>query len=69
MMRRFTAAEEKLFHELWAGALFDLLHAVDTQRPEWEDDEQAALVAMVIEGLARRYGVIEDDEERPTFSP
>jgi hypothetical protein len=65
-MRRFTAADVELFHELWAGMLFDLIHAVDTKRPEWEEREQAALVFMVIEELARRYGIIEDDEERAT---
>ena len=63
-MRRFTAADEELFHELWAGTLFDITHAVLTKRPEWGEREQTALVFMVIEELARRYGVIEDDEER-----
>jgi hypothetical protein len=67
-MRRFTAADTKLFNELWAGTLFDLIHAIDMERPEWEGHEQAALVVMVIEELARRYGIIEDDEERPTPS-
>lgn len=62
-MRRFTAADVELFHELWAGTLFDLIHAVDKKRPEWRGDEQAALVFMVIEELARRYGIIEGDEE------
>jgi hypothetical protein len=67
-MRRFDAADTELFHELWAGTLFDLIHAVDTQRPEWGEREQAALVFMVIEELARRYGIIEGDEERPISS-
>jgi hypothetical protein len=62
-MRKFTAADTELFHELWAGALFDLIHAVDTKRPEWGEGEQADLVFMVIEELARRYGIIEDGEE------
>jgi hypothetical protein len=68
-MRRFTAADMELFHELWAGTLFDLIHAVGKKRPEWGGDEQAALVFMVIEELARRYGIIEGDEERPISSP
>jgi hypothetical protein len=65
-MRKFTAADTELFHELWAGALFDLIHAVGKKRPEWGGDEQAALVFMVIEELARRYGIIEGAEERAT---
>jgi hypothetical protein len=61
-MRRFTAADTELFHELWAGTLFDLIHAVGGKRPGWEGDDQSALVYMVIEELARRYGIVEDDE-------
>jgi hypothetical protein len=60
-MRKFTAADVELFHELWAGMLFDLIHAVDTKRPDWEDGDRAALTVMVIEELARRYGIIAED--------
>lgn len=59
-MRRFTAADTKLFNELWAGTLFDLIHTVDKKRPRWEGDDQSALVYMVIEELARRYGIVAD---------
>lgn len=62
-MRRFTAADTKLFNELWAGTLFDLIHTVDKRRPKWEGADQCALIYMVIEELARRYGIIADDEE------
>ena len=61
-MREFGAADTKLFHELWAGTLFDLVHAVDEQRPEWAGDDRSALVYMVIEELARRYGIVEDEQ-------
>jgi hypothetical protein len=57
-MRKLTAADLELFHELWAGTLFDLIHAVGEKRPEWDGDEQATLVAMVIEELAR---IVEED--------
>ena len=60
-MRKFTAADERVFHELWAGALFDLIHAVEEKRPGWDGDEQGALIVMVIEELARRYGIVGDD--------
>ena len=61
-------ADTKLFNELWAGTLFDLIHAVDTKCPEWEEDEQSALVYMVIDELARRYGVIGDGDHENSLS-
>jgi hypothetical protein len=62
-MRKFTAADVEVFHELWAGTLFDLIHAVDERRPDWEDGDRAALTVMVIEELARRYGIIGDEPQ------
>ena len=62
-MRELTTADTKLFHELWAGTLFDIIHKVMTKRPKWDKDDQNAMVYMVIEQLAIRYGVIEGDED------
>jgi hypothetical protein len=61
-MRKLTAADEELFRELWAGALFDLIHAVEKKRPGWDGDERGGLIVMVIEELARRYGIVAEDE-------
>jgi hypothetical protein len=63
MTREFNDADTKLLNELWAGTLFDIIHKVTTARPDWDDDEKNALIYMVIEILAERYGIIQGDEE------
>jgi hypothetical protein len=61
--REFSEADTDLLNELWAGALFDIIQKVSTERPDWNESEQNALVYMVIEVLAERYGIIESDED------
>jgi hypothetical protein len=61
--REFTEADDKLFNELWAGTLFDIIHKVMTARPDWDKADQNALIYMVIETLAEEYGVIESDKD------
>lgn len=63
MTREFTEADTQLFSELWAGMLFDIIHKVKTERPDWSDDEQNALIYMTIKMLAERYGIIDGDED------
>jgi hypothetical protein len=63
MTRDFSDADMELFHELWAGTLFDIIHKVTTERPNWDEDEQNALIYMAIEALAEEWGVIEGDED------
>lgn len=62
-MREFTEADTKVFNELWAGAAFDIQAAVLDKCKDWAPDEQKAMVYMIIEQLAKRYGIIEGDED------
>jgi hypothetical protein len=66
VIREFSEADTELFNELWAGTLFDIINQVMTKRPDWDKDEQNALVYMIIKQLAERYGVIESDEDDGT---
>ena len=62
MTREFSNADSELYHELWAGALFDIINSVFEKCADWEKEDQNAMVYMIIETLAERYGVIEGDE-------
>jgi hypothetical protein len=66
LSREFTEADTELFNKLWAGTLFNIIHKVMISRPDWDKDEQTALIYMVIEMLAQRWGVIESDEDDET---
>ena len=61
--RELTDADVQLMYEIWAGVLFDIIHKVMTERPDWNKDEQGALVYSVIATLAERYGIIDEDDE------
>lgn len=63
MTREFSDADEELFHKLWAGALFDIISSVFEKCKDWEKDDQNAMIYMVIEQLAERYGIVESDED------
>jgi hypothetical protein len=60
MTREFSDADADVFNELWAGALFDIILSVFDKCKDWEKDDQSAMIYMIIEQLAERYGIVED---------
>ena len=58
MTREFSDADLELYHELWAGALFDIINSVFEKCADWEKEDQNAMVYMIIETLAERYGLL-----------
>ena len=62
-MEEFYRRETAIFNDLWAGAAFHIINAVLKKCPDWSETDRNAMVHMIVAQLARRYGVIEDDED------
>jgi hypothetical protein len=66
--RKLSDTDVDLFNELWAGAYFDIISAVIDKWPDWDAKDQAAMIHMVVQALAVRAGVVEDDDDASEIS-
>ena len=57
-----TPQMHEFFNKAWLGAYFDIMAGVLERFPDWSEEDQQAMVYMIVQQLAMRVGVVEDDE-------
>ena len=58
-----VAEAEALIDVLVAGAEFDIIHSVFKRCPDWGEETYNAMIAEIVERLAARWGIIDDEAQ------